>query len=285
MMISLLALIDGSGYSRSVCDHAAWFARRLGAAVEIVHVLGRRDVSSKPEDLSGNIGLGARSALLEELAELDAQKARLSQKRGRAILDDARDSVSASGVNQVTTKLRLGEIVEMLQDLEADSDMIVIGKRGGGADFNRSHLGSNLERVVRSSHKRVLVVPSAFEPVQRFLIAYDGGPSVIKAIAEIARNKVFADLDCELLRVGTETPELVAQMETSARQLREAGYRVKTKFEPGKPETVIAREVESDAYDLLVMGAFGHSRIRHLIIGSTTTEMIRNCKIPILLFR
>jgi nucleotide-binding universal stress UspA family protein len=285
MMISLLALIDGSGYSRSVCDHAAWFARRLGAAVEIVHVLGRRDVSSKPEDLSGNIGLGARSALLEELAELDAQKARLSQKRGRAILDDARDSVSASGVNQVTTKLRLGEIVEMLQDLEADSDMIVIGKRGGGADFNRSHLGSNLERVVRSSHKPVLVVPSAFEPVQRFLIAYDGGPSVIKAIAEIARNKVFADLDCELLRVGTETPEVVAQMETSARQLREAGYRVKTKFEPGKPETVIAREVESDAYDLLVMGAFGHSRIRHLIIGSTTTEMIRNCKIPILLFR
>jgi nucleotide-binding universal stress UspA family protein len=285
MMISLLALVDGSGYSRSVCDHAAWFARRLDAAVEIVHVLGRRDASSKPEDFSGNIGLGARTALLQELAELDAQKARLSQKRGRAILDDARDSISASGVSQVTTKLRMGEIVEMLQDLEADIDMIVIGKRGGGADFNRPHLGSNLERVVRSSHKPVLVASRAFKPVRRFLVAYDGGPSVIKAIDEIAHNKVFADLDCELLRVGTETAELAAQMETSARQLREAGYQVQTKFEPGRPETVIAREVESDAYDLLVMGAFGHSRIRHLIIGSTTTEMIRSCKIPILLFR
>jgi nucleotide-binding universal stress UspA family protein len=285
MMTSLLALIDGSGYSKSVCDHAAWFAKRLGGSVEIVHVLGRRDVSSKPEDFSGNIGLGARTALLEELAELDAQKARLSQKRGRAILDDARDCVTASGVSQVTTKLRLGEIVETLQDLEAGIDMIVIGKRGGGAGFSQLHLGSNLERVIRSSHKPVLVASRAFKPVQRFLVAYDGGPSVIKAIEEIARNKVFADLDCELLRVGTETAELGAQMETSAGQLREAGYKVQTKFEPGKPETVIAREVASDAYDLLVMGAFGHSRIRNLIIGSTTTEMIRSCKIPILLFR
>jgi nucleotide-binding universal stress UspA family protein len=48
---------------------------------------------------------------------------------------------------------------------------------------------------------------------------------------------------------------------------------------------VITREVETDAYELMIMGAFGHSRIRHLIIGSTTTEMIRSCKIPVLLFR
>ena len=138
---------------------------------------------------------------------------------------------------------------------------------------------------MRSSDKPVLVASRAFKPVRRFLVAYDGGPSVIKAIGEIARNKLFADLDCELLCVGPETTEMATQMEASARQLREVGYTVQTKFEQGKPETVIAREVESDAYDLMVMGAFGHSRIRNLIIGSTTTEMIRSCKIPILLFR
>jgi len=33
------------------------------------------------------------------------------------------------------------------------------------------------------------------------------------------------------------------------------------------------------------MGAYGHSRIRSLIIGSTTTEMIRSCKVPVALFR
>jgi nucleotide-binding universal stress UspA family protein len=34
-----------------------------------------------------------------------------------------------------------------------------------------------------------------------------------------------------------------------------------------------------------LMGAYGHSHIRNLIIGSTTTAMIRSCKIPVLLFR
>ena len=36
---------------------------------------------------------------------------------------------------------------------------------------------------------------------------------------------------------------------------------------------------------MLVMGAYGRSRIRSLIIGSTTTEMIRSCKVPVVLMR
>jgi nucleotide-binding universal stress UspA family protein len=284
-MTNLIALIDGSSYSKSVCEHAAWFANRTDGVVEIIHVLGRREMSSQTDNLSGNIGLGARTALLEELVELDAQKARLSQEYGRAILEDAKDIVTTSGVSNVVTKLRYEEIVEIVEDLEAEIDVIVIGKRGESADFNRLHLGSNLERVVRSSHKPVLVASREFKPVHRFLVAFDGGSSVIKAIEELAGSKVFTDLECELLSVGPENSAVATQMEASASLLREAGYTVQTKFEPGQPETVIAREVETDAYGLLVMGAFGHSRIRNLIIGSTTTEMIRSCKIPVLLFR
>jgi nucleotide-binding universal stress UspA family protein len=284
-MTNLMALIDGSGYSKSVCEHTGWFANRSGGAVEIVHVLGHRNVSSQPENLSGNIGLGARTALLEELVELDAENARLSQQRGRVILDDARDIVTASGAKNVTTRLRHGDIVETVEDLEAEADIIVIGKRGEAADFNKLHLGSNLERVVRSSHRPVLVASRAFKPVQRILVAFDGGPSVVKAVQEIARSKVFVDLECELLNVGSEASEPGAQMEASVSLLREAGYKVESRFELGQPETVIAREIETDAYDLMIMGAFGHSRIRNLIIGSTTTEMIRSCKIPLLLFR
>jgi len=33
------------------------------------------------------------------------------------------------------------------------------------------------------------------------------------------------------------------------------------------------------------MGAYGHSRIRNLVIGSTTTEMLRSCTVPVMLFR
>ncbi|PHQ71937.1 MAG: hypothetical protein COB97_00755 [Paracoccus sp.] len=47
----------------------------------------------------------------------------------------------------------------------------------------------------------------------------------------------------------------------------------------------MARLVEDDGFDMLVMGAYGHSRIRSLMIGSTTTQMIQSCKVPLLLFR
>ena len=43
--------------------------------------------------------------------------------------------------------------------------------------------------------------------------------------------------------------------------------------------------VQEAQVDLLVAGAYGHSRIRELLIGSTTTELLRNCRIPVLCFR
>jgi hypothetical protein len=99
MTSTLIALVDGSIYSKSVCDHAAWLAQRTGAAVQILHVLGRREVPVA--DFSGAIALGARSALLAELGALDAQRAKLVQQKGRAILEDAQAIVSGAGAGTV----------------------------------------------------------------------------------------------------------------------------------------------------------------------------------------
>ena len=48
---------------------------------------------------------------------------------------------------------------------------------------------------------------------------------------------------------------------------------------------VIIGQASDAGIDLVVMGAYGHSRIRNLIIGSTTSEMIRSCLVPVMLFR
>ncbi len=284
-MAKLIAFIDGSTYSQSVCDHTAWIAKRTGAEVEILHVLGRRSLSSVPGNLSGSIGLGARSALLEELAESDAKAAKLGQERGRAILADARDRIRAAGVREVGARLRNADIVETIQEYEAGSDLIVIGKRGEAADFARLHLGSNLERVVRSSTKPVLVASRAFRPIEKVLIAFDGGRSITKAVDFLAGLKGFDGLDFRLLSVGPEEPETRRKIEEARDILRKAGYVADARIEPGQPEKVIADMADAGETDLLIMGAYGHSRIRNLIIGSTTTEMIRSCKIPVMLFR
>ncbi len=284
-MSKVVAMIDQSLYAESVCDYAGFVASKLEASLEIVHVLGRREASGEGANLSGSIGLGARTALLEELAELDAKKAKLVQQQGRAILDDAKARALRSGVSDVTTLLRNGEIVETAQDLEADADLIVIGKRGQAADFDKLHLGSNLERVVRSVTKPVLVASRAFQPIERMMIAFDGGTSAMKAVDHIARSKVFGGLDLRLVVAGQVSPEIRKKAEDAAILLKAAGYNTEAEFVSGSPDKAIAEQVKESGRDLLIMGAYGHSRIRNLIIGSTTTEMIRSCKIPILLFR
>ena len=284
-MSKLIALVDGSVYSRSVCDHAAWIAKRMGSSIEVLHVLGRREIASAPSDLSGSIALGARSALLEELTALDEQRAKLAQKRGRAILDDAKAVIEASGIANVATKLRIGDIVETVVDTEADADMVVIGKRGEGADFARLHLGSNLERIARSSRKPIFVASRAFKPIESFLIAFDGGASSMKAVDHVARSRLFEGLSCRLLMVEQDTPEAQKRLQDAGSMLQAGGYSVKAEIVAGQADTVIARTVENEGINLLVMGAYGHSRIRSFVIGSTTSEMIRSCKVPVMLFR
>lgn len=280
---TLIAFVDGSKYSESVCHYAAWIAKRTGAGVKIYHVLGRREGVDR-QDLSGAIELGARTHILEELSQLDVQRAKLSHAQGRAILEDAQAIVEADGVS-VTTRLRQGDLVETVLAKEDTGDMIVIGKRGEAADFAKLHLGSNLERVVRSSSKPVFVANREFKPVARVLIAFDGGQSSLKAVDYLARNKLLADLPVSLAFAGTETPEIRKTLENAKATLAAGGFDADILIQNGKPEATLGGLVEEKGFDLVVMGAYGHSRIRSLIIGSTTTEMVRTCKVPILLMR
>ncbi|MGY6697684.1 MAG: universal stress protein [Roseinatronobacter sp.] len=284
MSEKIIALVDGSIYSTSVCDHAAWIAARTGSSVELLHVLGRRE-GAETQDRSGAIALGARTALLNELAALDAQRAKLMMERGRAILDDARDRLAEADMSEVTTRLRHGDIVETVVEIEDQAGVIVIGKRGEAADFATGHLGSNLERILRSAHKPVLVASRAFRPIEKVLVAFDGGTSALKAVDHMARSPVFQGLTVHVVTVGNASAQVTKGLENAQATLRAAGIMAETSTLSGQPETALARLVEDAGFDMLVMGAYGHSRIRSLIIGSTTTAMIRACKVPLLLMR
>ncbi|MGU9979473.1 universal stress protein [Phreatobacter sp. HK31-P] len=284
-MTKVLSCLDGSVYADSVTDHAAWAALSLKASVELLHVLGRRDVSTAAPDLSGSIAADAQQHLLAELAALDADRAKLVQKRGRLILDAARERLVAAGVADVTISLRHGDLLEAITEREPDAALVVIGKRGEAADFASLHLGSNLERVVRSTHKPILVASRAFRPIHRILIAFDGGPSALKAVDHVSRSPLFAGLAVDIVMAGAPSPENQRKLDNAVAQLKAGGLQATARVELGQADAVIAGIVGKDGIDLLVMGAYGHSRIRNLIIGSTTTEMIRSCKIPVVLFR
>jgi nucleotide-binding universal stress UspA family protein len=282
---AILACVDGSVYTDSVLAHAAWAGKRLAAPVQALHIQPPGLEYAGPPDLSGAIGLGAKSSLLEKLTQMDEAKGKLDQQKGKLILEHAKEVLAEAGIAAVSTLHRRGSLVETLSDLESSTQLSVLGKRGEHADFASLHLGSNLERVVRAAHHPVLVASRAFDTIDRFVIAYDGGPSTRKAVEFVAASPLLAGLECHLLKVGTDNDENRRNLAQAADQLRQAGFVVQSKIEQGKADEAISAYVKSNAIDLLVMGAYGHSHIRTLIIGSTTSSMLRSCPIPVLLFR
>ncbi|GAA6202880.1 universal stress protein [Aquicoccus sp. SU-CL01552] len=281
---TLIALVDGSAYSESVCHHAAWISGKNGWKVKVYHVMGRRQGIAQ-QDLSGAIRLGARTRLLEQLSDLDAERAKLAHEHGRAILEDAKAIIQADGDIEVETRLRQGDLVETVTAKEETGDMLVVGKRGEAAGVAMEHLGSNLERIVRASHKPVFIANRAFKPIKKVLVAFDGAATSLKAVDYISRSPLFAGLRVSLVFAGKETRGICKSLEDAVATLKAGGFEAETIIRADEPEKVLAQITAMDEHELLVMGAYGHSRVRSLIIGSTTAEMIRSCRVPVLIMR
>lgn len=284
-MPAILSCTDGSLYARSVYDHTAWAAQRLDAAVHVLHVLEpHRDIAAMA-DLSGAIGVDAQVRLTEELVAVEEARARVAQAHARAILADAKQYFASAGIARVEVEATQGELIDSIERFEVGADLIVVGKRGEHADLATLRLGGNLQRVIRSVHHPVLVASRAFSPIERFLIAYDGSPSVGKAVDFVLSSPLLKGLHCHLLRAGKIDDTARYFLEETAGKLREAGFTVSSHAIVGPPEEVINAAVKEHHVNLLVMGAYGHSRIREFILGSTTTTMVRTCLVPVLMFR
>jgi len=280
----ILACIDGSSYSPAVCDAAAWAALRLEAPLTFLHVL-HKEQAAPPVDLSGSIGLGARESLLEELAALDEKRGKLAREQGQQLLGAARLRARTAGVADPEGLLRLGGLVETLTGQEERTRLLVLGKRGEAAQVASEHLGSHLERVIRSLQRPILVTPSEFRPPQRVMLAFDGSSTARKALEMVAASPLFRGLSCYLVMVGADTATARANLDHARQILEMARFETVADILPGEPEAALSRYQQEQGIDLMIMGAYGHSRIRHLLVGSTTTAMLRKSTIPLLLLR
>lgn len=284
-MTKILACIDASTYASSVVDLAGWAARGLGADIELLHVVQRKDAVAARQDHSGAIGLGARTELLDELTRIDAAAGRLAIEEGRIILAAGSSRLQETGFS-VTQLHRHGGIVETIVEREADAALVVIGKRGASGQFATDHIGSKVERVVRASEKPVLIAPRDVAQTPRLVvIAYDDSLAATRAVAMVADSPLFDDMPVHLVSAGAREADGRDILERAADPLRKAGRQVETIVDDGKPEQVIGDYMSDHADAILVMGAYGHSPLRTLIVGSTTTAMIRTVHAPILLVR
>ncbi|RZM77282.1 universal stress protein [Leptolyngbya iicbica] len=287
-MKHILLCTDGSTFAQSSYQYAGWLAPRLQAQVDVLYVSDIRSQKvASTGNYSGAIGLGASRELLDQLVELEHERAKLNHQKAQLILQDAEQQLHAAGATQLRLIHETGYLVDILQDFEAEADLIMLGKRGEAAEFAQDHLGTKVERIVRASHKPCLITTRDYQPIERLLLAYDGSPSAQKMLTFLLASPAFKGLALHIVTVGKKADDVVAQahLKEADQQAQAAGWQPICQFIPGVPETAIADYIETHQMHLLLMGAYGHSRIRRLIIGSTTLQLLQISPVPVLLFR
>lgn len=282
-MTKILTCIDGSAYADNICENTAWLANKLNAEVSLLHVLRRHSDYEALSDHTGIIGLGARSRLLEKLSNVDEERARLDQQKGNLILEHGAELLAEKIDTQITRLHRRGSLEKTIKELEPDHDIIVIGKRGEHAAPDSDYLGSNLEKVARSAEKPIFLVSSVLRPIKKFLIAYDGKASK-KVIDYVCSTPLLKGLECHFITIEHTAGDIDTKDALS--QLREAGFDITHQsIEHEHPDDAISTYVLENEIDLLAIGAYSHSRIHSIFLGSTTASLIKKCKIPLLLIR
>lgn len=283
-MNQVMACIDGSPQAAAVCDCAAWASRKLDAPLTLLHVLDQQQYPAAG-NLSGIIGLGSREYLLEELAALDEKRSKLALEEGRMMLDAARQRAITAGVAQPDVRQRHGDLVESLRELESDIRLLVIGKQGEDSGADTALIGSHLESVIRTLHRPILVTPTGFTAPDSVMLAFDGSATTRKGVEMIASSPLFKGIPIHLVMVGADTGDSRALLESARDALRAAGFEVQIAIRAGEVEPTLHAYQAEHRIGLLVMGAYGHSRIRQFLVGSTTTNMIRTTTTPLLLLR
>lgn len=285
-MNKIYACIDGSRNTAVVVDWAAWCAMQLAVPLELLHVLERHPERGAVDDLSGAIGLGAHEQLLTQLSELDARRSTLAQEAGSQLLAAARERATAAGALQVDGRMRHDEFIASVMDMEPDARLFVLGQHASRPDQSTQHLDHHVERIVRAVKRPVLVASgAAFVAPSRFVIAFDGSVTAQKMVETVARSPLLAGMPATLAMAGRESPEARAQLDAAGAVLRSAGFAVDAIVREGEPEEVLPDAIGQANASLLVMGAYGHSRIRQLVVGSTTTMLLRLSAVPVLILR
>lgn len=282
----VLACVDQSRYADHVTDAAAWAALRLGAPLELLHVIDRHDGAAPATDHSGTIGVNAQENLLNQLTEDEASVAVREREKGRVFLNRLRLRAQASGVAGPDMRQRHGSLVETLTEQQAGVRLVVMGRRGESSSTTLRDLGRNVERVVRAMDRPILTVTDNFAPPSQVLIAFDGGSAARHAVDMVASSPLFKGIPCHLVMVGKEgRSEASKQLQVAQSALMTSGIDTVAAQVVGDPETALARYIEEQRIDMLVMGAYTHSPLRSLFMGSRTSGLLRAAKVPTLLLR
>ena len=262
------------GNSVNIAAHVGAVARHLKADV---HGLVLNATFPPASSLMGNMLINVDSMVREVTAKCHA--------KGAALVLAMQAALGPSGIAFRSTQLdcTMGTIGGAAETCARYHDLIVTG-----LSANDVSMEASAETVVFGSGRPTLLVPQDAAPslYQHVMIAWDGSRVATRAVADardflrLAKTVTIAVVTDEKT-LPEDNPGLKLLDYLDRHNINTAVALVQAQRQP------IARALQDQALeigaDVMVMGAFGHSRVRDFVMGEATAGILRDLKLPVLL--
>ena len=222
--------------------------------------------------------------LTPELLEILENRRRQGAQRAEANFATARKAMPQANWRVVDDGL--ADEGAVLARQARGTDLLVIGQSTVGEE-DSDRPGSLTERVALAAGRPVLAVPFAgrFPTVgERALIAWNGSREAARAVADalplLHRAKAVTVLTIDDRGEAAEGQDDVLAWLGAHGIAAKPEHAVAQDISVG--DLLLARLSDLDA-DLLVMGAYGHSRWRELVLGGATRSILSHMTVPVLL--
>jgi nucleotide-binding universal stress UspA family protein len=275
---SILVPVDGSVQSGIAIQYALELAKRFGGSLTGLHVVDSKVLEAPYlTDLAGLTGAIPFTGLMTEVRQS-------LERRGRQVLEDFRQICQQQG-QSAQIQLETGVVHRTIAQAAMSHDLICMGRTSEGTEWLGHLLGTTLENTLRRVHVPVLLAGELYREPRRLLIAFDGSAFANAALRVAIRLLEVFQGECVLLGVATHAEEAVPILEDARKLLASHGIAYTEQTRAGDPREQICLVSRQLDVDLIVMGAFGHSRLREVLLGSTTDAVMRTCPLPLLIAR
>lgn len=279
MIKNILIALDGSEHARAALRQALWVAERLRAALFGLHVIDIISVEGPFfQDISGALGF-------EPYCDISGKVRTALHERGTLLLEEFTALCRERGI-PYETGLYTGVVANEICERARTADLVMIGHRGVNERFSTGLLGGTAESVTRKSPRPVMVSPMQFQAITRPLLAYDGSQRASAALHGAAELCAMLNLPLAVLAVAAREVNSEDKVLDEARHyLSSYGVQTTCLSLVGHPYQRIIECIKERGHDLLFIGAYGHSRIIEMVLGSTTEYVLRNAPCPVFLAR
>lgn len=277
-MSRVIACIDSSPCINAIAEAAAWVARETKRELVLLQVLDYYPASYHLGEISGVIGFESNAMLLKELAELEQKQSELAIDYSNNLLKHISEMILDKYGLESTKIQEKGDFLEQSFSVLREIDFVVIGKVGERAAEKNKPIGSNVENFIRGANCTVMTVGENFKIPTRFIFAYEYSPTCLNIMQRISQSDLLKTLQCHLLYVG-DHPEVLKDPEE---YLRTAGLDVVTVYRYGDVAENILEYQQELGIQMIVLGAFSHSKLHQFFLGSIATSIFRNASVPLL---